>query len=112
MSDFKLTMTEIYSGKDPQWAGWHNLCLDKGGEPHKAIAGPLDPETSQEIIKSLPENQGFVSVPVELIEEMKSEVQDMMANQKTEPCSSIRYECRLHVEGYFKALKKILECQE
>jgi len=68
-------------------------------------------EAANRLQKMENQKQGFVSVPVELIEEMKSEVQDMMAYQKTEPCTSIRYECRLHVEGYFKALKKILECQ-
>lgn len=46
----RLKMVEIYSGRNPAWKGWHNLVLDLGGpEFDKAIAGPLDPETSLEM---------------------------------------------------------------
>lgn len=43
-------LVEIYKGKDPEWAGWHNLILCNGNEEENiAIAGPLDPETSTRI---------------------------------------------------------------
>lgn len=49
-----LKMVEIYGGNDPQWKGWHNLILDLGGpEFDKAIAGPIDPETSIELKVSI-----------------------------------------------------------
>lgn len=51
----RLKMVEIYGGKDPEWKGWHNLLLlpsDKEGD-HKCIAGPIDPETSLELITSI-----------------------------------------------------------
>jgi len=55
MNDMYFEMVEIYSGKDPQWAGWHNLLLRIGSNPgdSKSIAGPLDPETSLEIKAAL-----------------------------------------------------------
>ena len=51
----RLEMVEIYGGKDPEWAGWHNLLLRLSDEPgdHKAIAGPLDPQTSLELKTSI-----------------------------------------------------------
>ena len=50
----QLRMVEIYGGKDPEWAGWHNLILDLGGpELDKPIAGPIDPETSLELKVSI-----------------------------------------------------------
>ena len=50
----KLKMVEIYGGKDPEWRGWHNLILDLGGaEFDKPIAGPIDPQTSQELMVSI-----------------------------------------------------------
>lgn len=46
-----LKMIELYDGKKPEWKGWHNLILKLSDEPgeHKALAGPIDPETSLEI---------------------------------------------------------------
>lgn len=55
MSDPKLKMIEIYGGKNEQWKGWHNLVLDvsdKAGDS-KSVQGPIDPETSAQIIKAL-----------------------------------------------------------
>ena len=51
----QLKMVEIYGGKDSEWKGWHNLLLLLSDEPgdHKAIAGPIDPETSLELITSI-----------------------------------------------------------
>lgn len=50
----KLKMVEIYRGKDPDWKGWHNLILDLGGaEFDKCIAGPIDPQTSLELLASI-----------------------------------------------------------
>ena len=51
MNKPKLIMIEIYSGKDEQWKGWHNLILDIDGNPGngKAIKGPIDPETSEQL---------------------------------------------------------------
>jgi hypothetical protein len=56
----ELKMVEIYSGKDEQWRGWHNLILvlspDNGypdiGES-KSIQGPIDPETSKQLKQAL-----------------------------------------------------------
>jgi len=51
----RFKMTEIYYGKDDLWKGWYNLCLElssEGGDS-KAIAGPLDPQTSKEVIEAL-----------------------------------------------------------
>ena len=46
----RLRLCEIYHGKDASWAGWHNLILDLGGPEHdKPLAGPLDPETSEQV---------------------------------------------------------------
>lgn len=51
----RFIMIEIYSGKNEKWKGWHNLCLDLSDSAgdHKAIAGPIDPETSKQIIEAL-----------------------------------------------------------
>ena len=55
MSKPKLKMVEIYSEKDEQWKGWHNLILDVDGNAgnNKAIQGPIDPETSKQILKAI-----------------------------------------------------------
>ena len=56
----KFEMIEIYSGKDEQWKGWHNLILrlsPDNGYPDigktKAIQGSIDPETSKQIKQAL-----------------------------------------------------------
>ncbi len=54
VSHCHFKMIEIYSGKEPKWKGWHNLVLviaEDGN--HKAIAGPVDPETSLQMIAAL-----------------------------------------------------------
>lgn len=49
-----FNMVEIYGGKDPEWKGFHNLVLGLGGPAFdKAIAGPIDPETSSQIKEAL-----------------------------------------------------------
>ena len=50
-----LKMVEIHGGKDPEWKGWHNLILITGPEPgdQKALAGPIDPITSEELMVSI-----------------------------------------------------------
>ena len=48
-----LKMTEIYSGKDEEWKGWHNLTLDLGNLSSKALLGPIDPETSNQILEAM-----------------------------------------------------------
>ena len=55
----QLIMIEIYGGKDPEWKGWHNLILDLGGpEFDKSIAGPIDPETSEQLKASIKATSG------------------------------------------------------
>ena len=51
----KFIMIEIYSGKDEQWKGWHNLILDIDGDAgnSKSIQGPIDPETSRQIKQAI-----------------------------------------------------------
>lgn len=49
----KLVLVEIYKGKDPAWKGWHNLVLKLENNEQKAIAGPIDPETSKEIMTAI-----------------------------------------------------------
>jgi len=49
----KLIMVELYSGENEQWKGWHNLILETGKDAHKAIQGPIDPETSNQIKAAL-----------------------------------------------------------
>ena len=51
----RLKMVEIYSGKDPAWKGWHNLVLTLGDpeEGSKSIQGPIDPETSSQILEAI-----------------------------------------------------------
>ncbi len=47
-------MVEIYSGRDEKWKGWHNLILYLGGpEFDKPVAGPIDPQTSDQIKEAL-----------------------------------------------------------
>ena len=55
-SEFKpfFKMVEIYGGKDPDWKGWHNLILVTDGDgDNKAVAGPVNPETSIEMAAAL-----------------------------------------------------------
>jgi hypothetical protein len=54
----KLKMVEIFFGKDEQWKGWHNLILDIDGNVgnSKPIQGPIDPETSKQILDALGDN--------------------------------------------------------
>ncbi len=51
----KLRMVEIYRGKIPEWKGRYNLTIDIDGNAgnSKAIAGPIDPETSKQILLSM-----------------------------------------------------------
>jgi hypothetical protein len=50
----KLKMVELYNGKKIEWKGWYNLILDLGGpEFDKPIAGPIDPETSKQLMLSI-----------------------------------------------------------
>ena len=50
----KLKMVEIYGGKDLEWKGWYNLILDLGGPEHdKPLAGPIDPESSAELMVAI-----------------------------------------------------------
>jgi hypothetical protein len=51
-------MVEIFFGKDEQWKGWHNLILDIDGNVgnSKPIQGPIDPETSKQILDALGDN--------------------------------------------------------
>jgi hypothetical protein len=53
MKNPKIKMVHIYGGKDPEWRGWYNLCLDDGDVPMYAIAGPIDPVVSEGIINAL-----------------------------------------------------------
>lgn len=53
MNKPKFKMVEIYSGKNKEWVGWHNLILDLGNLSSKALAGPIDPETSAQIIEAM-----------------------------------------------------------
>ena len=54
MSKPKFKMVEIYHGKDEAWKGWHNLTLDLGDHGNsKALAGPIDPETSKLILDAI-----------------------------------------------------------
>ena len=47
-------MVEIYGGKDDRWKGWYNLILDMGSpEFDKPLAGPIDPETSSDILSAI-----------------------------------------------------------
>lgn len=49
-----LKMVELYGGRKEEWKGWHNLILDLGSPAiDKPIAGPIDPETSQELKAAL-----------------------------------------------------------
>lgn len=49
-----LELTEIYHGQDPKWSGWHNLILRVSDIPgdSRAIAGPIDPDTSSKLIEA------------------------------------------------------------
>jgi len=51
----KFEMIEVYGGNDDRWDGWHNLILNVDGNAgnSKPIQGPIDPVTSEEIIKAL-----------------------------------------------------------
>ena len=51
----KLEMVEIYSGKSKEWEGWHNLVLRLPDGDSKAVKGPIDPETSNQILTALKE---------------------------------------------------------
>ena len=55
----RLKMVEIYGGKDDKWKGWHNLILELSEDAgdSKPIQGPIDPQTSQEILESMRTNE-------------------------------------------------------
>lgn len=54
-AEFK--MVEIYGGKDDDWKGYHNFILNLGDAGNsKPLAGPLDPETSQQILEAMGSN--------------------------------------------------------
>ena len=50
-----IRMVEIYEGNDQKWKGWHNLILDINDDvgDSKCIQGPIDPETSKQLIEVL-----------------------------------------------------------
>ena len=56
MSDLKpcpIKMIEIYHGKDPNWAGYYNLCIND--DASSCIAGPLTPYESEPFLKMINE---------------------------------------------------------
>ena len=60
MATPKLKMIEIYSGKNEDWKGQHNLVLDVDGNASnsKSIQGPIDPETSKQLKLALGMKEG------------------------------------------------------
>ena len=49
----KLKMVEIYSGNVKEWEGYYNLVLHTDNGSSIPIAGPIEPETSKQIIEAM-----------------------------------------------------------